>query len=138
KIFKRGEQDRELTDIIRTNVRFPNLAMGDFRAQVASIKTGERRFKELLARYGPEVVMDSIRRVYDQSEQLARANVATIPDGEYVAESYMDDDGVNLGKPIPIKVKVIVEGEDMTIDLSEVSRQVGGFYNSGITAGRSA
>jgi len=42
KIFKRGQQDRELTDIIRMNVRFPDLAMGDFRAQVAAIKTGER------------------------------------------------------------------------------------------------
>src|SRR3989442_8202123 len=52
KIYKRGEQDRELTDVIRMNVRFPDLAMGDFRAQVASIKTGERRFVDLLGRYG--------------------------------------------------------------------------------------
>ena len=49
KIFKEGQQDRELTDIIRSNVRFPDLAMGDFRAQVASIKTGERRFSGTIA-----------------------------------------------------------------------------------------
>ena len=138
KIYKEGQQDSELTDIIRTNVRFPDLAMGDFRAQVASIKTGERRFLELLERYGKDVVLGSIDRIYDQSERLARANVATIPDGVYEAESYMDDDGVSVGRPIPIKVRVIVDGEDMTIDLSDVSRQVGGFYNSGATAGRSA
>src|SRR5437773_8520653 len=70
KIFKAGVQDQELTDIIRTNIRFPNLAMGDFRAQVASIKTGERRFLELLQRYGKEAVLDSIERIYDQSERL--------------------------------------------------------------------
>src|SRR6478672_10647116 len=56
KIFKRGQQDRELTDVIRMNVRFPELAMGDFRAQVASIKTGERRFLDLLRRYGAGAV----------------------------------------------------------------------------------
>src|SRR5438309_5766783 len=74
KIFKRGVQDRELTDIIRTNVRFPDLGMGDFRAQVASIRTGERRFLELLARYGKEAVLGSIHSIYEQSERLARAN----------------------------------------------------------------
>jgi N-methylhydantoinase B len=138
KIFKRGEQDRELTDVIRMNVRFPELAMGDFRAQVASIKTGERRFLDLLRRYGRDAVVASIQRIYEQSERLARASVATIPDGVYEADSFMDDDGISHGKPIPIHVRVVVGGEDMTIDLSEVSRQVGGYYNSGETAGRSA
>ena len=42
----------------------------------------------------------------------------------------MDDDGLTFGQTIPIKVKVIVQGEEMTIDLSEVSRQVGGYYNA--------
>src|SRR5712691_11830244 len=133
KIFKAGVQDRELTDIIRTNVRFPNLAMGDFRAQLASIKTGERRFLELLQRYGKDAVLDSIERIYDQSERLARAAVAEIPDGVYEAQSFMDDDGVAIGKRIPIHVKVVVEGEDMTVDLSEVSRQVTCFFNYAAT-----
>jgi N-methylhydantoinase B len=138
KIFKRGGQDRELTEIIKSNVRFPDLAMGDFRAQVAAIKTGERRFLDLLHRYGRDVVLESIERIYAQSERLARASVATIPDGVYEAESFMDDDGITLGQRIPIRVRVVVDGEEMTVDLSEVSRQVGGYYNSGITAGRSA
>jgi N-methylhydantoinase B len=64
--------------------------------------------------------------------------VEKIPDGVYEAESFMDDDGVSLLKHIPIKVRVEVSGDKMTIDLSDVSPQVAGFYNSGITAGRSA
>ena len=138
KIFKRGVQDQELTEIIKANVRLPELAMGDFRAQVGAVRTGERRFLRLLERYGRSAVLGSIDRIYEQSERLARANVATIPDGVYEAESFMDDDGITEGERIPIKVKVIVEGEQMTIDLTDVSRQVGGYYNSGATAGRSA
>ena len=136
---KEGQQDRELTDIICSNVRFPDLAMGDFRAQVASIKTGERRFTESC--WGGTArtpCLGSIDRIYDQSERLARAGVSGIPDGVYEAESFMDDDGVSIGRHIPIHVKIIVDGENMTIDLSGVSGQVGGFYNSGATAGRSA
>ncbi len=138
KIFKRGVQDLELTEIIKSNVRLPDLAMGDFRAQVAAVKTGERRFVHLLERYGRDAVLGSIELIYEQSERLARASVATIPDGTYEAESFMDDDGISEGQRIPIKVRVVVEGDQMTIDLTEVSRQVGGYYNSGATAGRSA
>jgi N-methylhydantoinase B len=137
KIFKRGVQDEELTEIIRTNVRLPDLAMGDFRAQISAIRTGETRYGALLARYGRDAVAASIRSIADQSERTARAAVATIPDGVYEAESYMDDDGISSA-PIVIKVRVIVDGEQMTIDLSDVAKQVPGYFNSGATAGRSA
>jgi N-methylhydantoinase B len=138
KIFRAGKENPEITSIIKANVRVPERAMGDMRAQLAAIRTGERRLAQLLRRYGNQAFKESIRLVFEQSEKLARAAVRQIPDGIYEAESFMDDDGVNIGKPIPIKVRVEVRDADMTIDLSGVSPQVAGFYNSGITAGRSA
>jgi N-methylhydantoinase B len=138
KIFKAGKQDVELTEIIRSNCRLPHFAMGDFRAQIAAIRTGERRVTRLLERYGAGTFKQSVNLIFDQSEKLARAAVQKIPDGVYDAESFMDDDGVNIGKHIPIKVLVEVTGDEMTIDLSGVSPQVAGPYNSGSTAGRSA
>src|SRR5260370_35879572 len=71
----------------------------------------------------------------DRSEAAARAHTKSIPDGVYEAESFMDDDGISIGRPIPIRVRVEVKGEEMTIDLTDVSRQRRGFYNSGITTG---
>src|SRR5262245_3547623 len=111
KIFKEGKQDDELTAIIRTNCRLPEFAMGDFRAQIAAIRTGERRVMRLIERYGAETFKESVKRIFDQSEKLARAAVKSIPDGVYEAESFMDDDGVNIGRPIPIKIRVEVVGE---------------------------
>ena len=64
-----------------------------------------------------------------------RDSTRSIPDGVYEAESFMDDDGISVGKPIPIRVRVEVKGEEMTIDLTDVSQQVRGFFNSGITTG---
>jgi N-methylhydantoinase B len=130
-----GVVNQDLVDIIKMNVRIPSRAMGDLRAQVAAVKTGERRFTQLLDRYGRDLVLDAIAQVMDHSEAKARARARSIPDGIYEAESFMDDDGVDLGKKVPIKVKVIVEGDEMTIDLSNVSNQVRGFYNSGQTTG---
>src|ERR1043166_2658257 len=115
KIFKAGKQDPELTAIIRNNCRLPHFAMGDFRAQIAAIRTGERRLGELLQRYGAETFKESVRLIFDQSEKLARAAVRKIPDGIYEAESFMDDDGVTINKRIPIKVRVEINNDEMTI-----------------------
>jgi N-methylhydantoinase B len=71
----------------------------------------------------------------DHSEVMARARTKSIPDGIYEAESYMDDDGIDIGRKVPIRVRVIVKGEEMTVDLTDVSRQVRGSFNSGITTG---
>ena len=126
----RGKVNQDLLDIIRMNVRLPPRAMGDLRAQVTAVKTGERRFLELLDRYGRDEVMHSIAEIMDRAEAAARARTRTIPDGVYEAESWLDDDGIEIGKRIPVQVKVTVKGDEMTIDLTDVSKQVRGFYNS--------
>ena len=130
-----GVVNDDLVNIIRMNVRIPERAMGDLRAQVTAVKTGERRYLELLNRYGREQVLAAIRAIMDQSEARARERTLAIPDGVYEAESFMDDDGVDIGQRVPIKVRVMVKGDEITIDLSEVSKQVRGFYNSGETTG---
>ena len=136
KYQKAGVVNQDLVDLIRMNVRLPDRAMGDLRAQLTAIKTGERRFLELIDRYGRDAVLNGITAIMDQSELAARARTAAIPDGIYEAQSFMDDDGLDPERSIPIKVKVIVSGDAMTIDLTDVSEQVRGFYNSGATTGR--
>jgi len=131
----RGKVNQDLLDIIRMNVRLPDRGMGDLRAQVTAVKTGERRFLELLDRYGHDDVMNSIAEIMDKAEAAARARTRTIPDGVYEAESWLDDDGVEIGKRIPVRIKVTVKGEEMTVDLTDVAKQVRGFYNSGISTG---
>lgn len=135
KLHRAGAVNQDVVNIIRHNVRLPSRAMGDLRAQVTAVKTGERRFLQLIERYGRAPVLDAIAAIIDQSEISARARTRSIPDGVYEAESFMDDDGIDIGKPVPIRVRVTVKGDEMTIDLTDVSRQVRGFYNSGITTG---
>ncbi len=135
KLHDRGEPNETLIDVIRMNMRLPSRAMGDLRAQITAVKTGERRFLELVERYGRDQVLGAIKAIMDHSETMARARTKSIPDGVYEAELYMDDDGIEVGKKVPIKVRVTVKGEEMTVDLTDVSRQVRGSFNSGITTG---
>jgi N-methylhydantoinase B len=135
KYQKAGAVNQDLVDLIAINVRLPSLALGDLRAQVTAVTSGERRFLELVRRYGRDAVLGSIASIMDHTDAAARAAAARFPDGIYEAESFMDDDGISIGVPVPIKVKVVVARGEVTIDLTDVSHQVGGFYNSGITTG---
>ena len=137
KIYRKGAPNEELISVIKTNVRLPERAMGDFRAQIAAVRTGERRFLEMINKYGRDAVLLGIEAIMDHSEAATRARVREIPDGVYEAQSFMDDDGVRIGERVPINVRVEVKGDRMKVDLTEVSKQVAGFYNSGETAGRS-
>jgi N-methylhydantoinase B len=130
KYERRGRLNRDVREFIRMNVRRPDRAMGDLEAQLSACRVGVRHMEALLARHGGAALLASLDEIMAQSEAEARLQVASIPDGVYEAESQMDDDGVDIGKPVPIRVKVTVKGEEMTIDLSGVSPQVKGFYNS--------
>jgi N-methylhydantoinase B len=135
KVYCAGVPNDDVFRIIEMNVRIPERALGDLRAQIAAVKTGEKRFLQMLTKYGRATVLGAIEQIFNQSDAASRAALSAMPDGEYFAESFLDDDGVSMGQRIPIRVKVRVQGDQMTIDLSEVSEQVKGFYNSGESAG---
>jgi N-methylhydantoinase B len=136
KFYSAGKRNDDVFAIVRMNVRIPERAMGDLNAQTAAVRTGAKRLEELIRRYGRAPVLGAIEAIMARSEAQARRQVLSIPDGEYTAESFMDDDAVDLGQRVPIRVRVIVQGDQMTVDLSGVALQVKGFYNSGEAAGR--
>ncbi|MBI4528623.1 MAG: hydantoinase B/oxoprolinase family protein [Deltaproteobacteria bacterium] len=142
KLYRRGELDRGIHQIISDNIRFPESSLGDLRAQIAACRIGERRLGELLERYGLDTFLDCVKTIWDQSEALARREISKIPPGTYKAEALFDSDGVELDRPVPLKVSVRVSGEEMTIDFSDMAEQVRGSINSGasgaVAAGRVA
>ncbi len=138
KIYEAGKRNETLWQIINDNVRYPEASLGDMRAQIASCQLGARRYAELLARYTQPVVESCIDEVWDQSDRSAAAVVEKIPDGEYEAESFLDNDGRNLDKRLRIKVKVIIKGGKFTVDFSEMNPQVQGPINSGRSGGIAA
>ena len=135
KIFAGGQRNETLWQIIRDNVRYPDAALGDLRAQIASCQLGARRYGELLARYGRATVVACIATIWDQAELAARRVVEQIPDGTYRAESFLDNDGRNLDVPIRIKVAVHVRGSQMIIDYADMHPQVPSPMNSGRSGG---
>ncbi len=118
KLYESGKRNESMWNYIRDNTRVPGLVMGDLEAQVASAELGVKRFQELLATYGKNTVMQATEQLMDYTERMLRREIAKIPDGEYVAEGFMDDDGRNRGKTLPIKVTVRVKGDGVEVDLT--------------------
>ncbi len=138
KIYRQGKPNTEVLRLIEDNIRFPESSLGDLRAQIACCRTGEERLEQICRKYGGEVFLKAVETIWDQTDQLVREAVRAIPDGVYEAWSFLDDDGRVLNKTIPIKVKVEVRGEELTIDFSEVADQVPGFINCGMSGGMAA
>jgi len=128
KLFEKGKINQPLVDLIKANVRFPDLSIGDMWAQVAGLKTGEKRFTELCDKYGKEIVVSAIERMLKISEEISRNEVRKIPDGIYEASDFIDDDGLS-DKPLEIKVKVIIDGDRFICDFTGSHEQVLGPIN---------
>jgi N-methylhydantoinase B len=138
KIYAAGKPNAEVLRLIEDNIRFPESSMGDLRAQIACCRTGEERLEQLCRRYGSARFQEAVRVIWEQTDTLVRAAVRAMPDGVYEASSFLDDDGKDFTKTVPIKVKVEVRADEFTIDYSEVSDQVPGFINCGSSGGMAA
>ncbi len=123
KIVEAGVPDEKVLGIIRDNIRFQEASMGDLRSQIASCEMATRRFDELFTRYGSGTIHAAIERIFDETERKCRRIVKSIPDGVYEAASFLDADGADKNDVIPIRVKVIIDGDETTIDLTGCSMQ---------------
>ena len=129
KLYERGVPTESIFQILGKNVRVPVMTLGDIRAKLAACRTGAKGMLKLLERYGPETLEAYSAELLNYSERMVRAEIRTWKDGEYSFIDYLDDDGVDPG-PIPIKVRMIVEGDSVTIDFTGSSNQVRGAINS--------
>ena len=132
-----GDAPRDdLLQMMAANVRYPKNFLGDLNAQVGSILTAERRIRELVEHYGAARLTRIVDGILDATESQVRSFISDWPDGVYHGESLVDDDGFD-SELIPIRAKVTVAGDTLTIDLSESAKQVTGFINSAYANTRS-
>ena len=130
KLYENNEPKKEIIEFLKINGRFGYSLEGDMNAQIAAGKTGEKRFKSVIDRFGLDLIHAARDEIFKQSEELERQAVKNIDDGEYYAEGYLDDDGLG-SDPIKICMKVIVKEDNIKIDLEGSSPQALGPVNCG-------
>jgi N-methylhydantoinase B len=129
KLYDRGQRNEAIWTFIKRNSRAARQLQDDLDAQIASARLGARRFCELMDRYGRATVFDATQQLMDYTERVLRQRIAAIPDGEYRAEGFLDDDGKNREVRLPIKVCVRVKGDGLEVDLTGSAQQVETGFN---------
>lgn len=132
RLYAAGKPRDDVIDLLRRNSRFGESTIGDMNAQIAAGRTGEQRLCALFDRFGAETITSASEEIFKQTELLERTAVEALPDGEYNAEGFLDDDGLG-SDPLLVKMKITVKGDSMTIDLDGSAEQARGPVNCGMT-----
>ena len=130
KLREGNEFNHTLVEMLKLNVRVPQVFMGDIGAQISACTVGARRVAELAGRYGDGQPLRIFNELLDRSEQLTRKALEAIPDGTYSYVDYLDNDGVNLDESVRIEVAVTVSGSELHCDFEGTDPQTRGPFNA--------
>jgi N-methylhydantoinase B len=128
-LYRAGEPNKAVFDILASNTRLPQAVLGDLGAQVAAATTGRIRVLELFGRHGRDAILAAMAELQDYAEALCRRAVARIPDGRYAFTDFSDSDGIDRDRRITVAATVTVQGSDVTIDFTGTSAQTKGPIN---------
>jgi N-methylhydantoinase B len=129
KLFEQGRYNEQVWRIVLANHRTPRNTWGDFHAMIGALNVGERRLAALFDRYSDDVIREGSARLIEYSERRLRAEIGELPDGEYSAAMWVEDDGVSTD-PFEVKVTVVIRGDEVIADFTGSSRQVKGPMNA--------
>ena len=130
KLVAGGVETKGLWGIIKSNTRYPDIVVGDMRAQIASCRQGAERLQTLCTKYGFSTVRDAMALAIHSTEKDTRRRIREIPDGTYSASQMMDHDGVRVDDPFPIAVQITVADDTITVSFDGTSPVRGGPVNS--------
>jgi N-methylhydantoinase B len=136
RVMRAGKMVPEVVATILANTRMEEYVYGDLMAQLGGCVLGCRRWEERIAsKWTKPEVRELWRLQRQQSAELARSRVKELPDGLYEAQLFLDDAGEVGTPPLLLKVKVLIEGEKMVVDFTDLPAQVSAPINSGSTGG---
>ncbi len=128
RLFREGRLVSDVLDLVLLNVRMPEERKGDYLAQVAACRLGERRFRELAARYSSDNIEMTFDEIIERTGRRMRRLIRMLPPGQYSFEDVMDSDG-HGARDIKVKVAVTIQGDSISFDFAGTSRQVKGNIN---------
>jgi N-methylhydantoinase B len=129
KLYEKGELRDDVWQWILRNNRLPENLDADLDAMIGGCRVGERRIREVCAKYGLDQVRESVRWILDYSETQFRKQIRAWPDGRYEAESLLDTDFAGA-YDIRVKVAITIAGDEIEVDFAGSSEQSQGVVNS--------
>ncbi|MCA1283958.1 hydantoinase B/oxoprolinase family protein [Salipiger bermudensis] len=128
KLVREGVFDEQIMQIMSTNVRKPALNIGDIKALVGALNTGERKVHAMIERFGKQGFVSGVAALKAQAEAQARAILSEIPDGDYVFADYADEDS-DEANPCRLKLTLTIRGDEAILDFTGSDPQLASSLN---------
>jgi N-methylhydantoinase B len=128
KIVDRGELIADIWRLIECNVRVPHLVLSDIRCFIAACNRCDDRMQELLHTYGKADFHRYLEIGKDLAEAAVRRRIASLPDGVYDYEDFVEHNG-HINDLFRLHCTLTIAGQEMTMDFSESAPQTDGFIN---------
>lgn len=117
KLCDRDTVNTGLTDVLRANVRLPDMTLGDLWSGIAALRVGERRLAALLEKYGRETTLRAADALLDHGEQMVQEAFDRLPKGRFAARDCIDSDGLGNG-PFDVAVEIRIGESRFVADFS--------------------
>jgi N-methylhydantoinase B len=130
KIVDRGRPNRAALDLLFSNMRGPRERQGDFQAMIGTCAKAAERVEALAARYGAATVRAAVDELMARAEARMRRAIRGLRPGEYVYEAHLESGHERL-EPLTVRARVVVAGDEITVDLTGTSPQTAGPTNVG-------
>jgi N-methylhydantoinase B len=137
KVIEKGKLRKDVWELIFANIRL-DIVRHDMQAEIGACTIGERRFVELLGKYGREHFEAHKVALFDATRRMMEAEIGKIPNGRYSGEGRIYYDGRHEGSEFTIRVDIDVEDRKIRFDYSRTDAQTNGFVNGTFTSSASA
>lgn len=110
KVVEQGRTVQQVFDILQLNSRLPEALHGDLWAQIAAVRTGELRLREVAARYGAATFRRAMQHFIDYGEMVSLAALKDLPHGTWELTEEIDDGRV-------LHCSVTISDDEFVVDL---------------------
>jgi len=117
RLYRAGELQQDVVDILMRNSRMPVSAQGDLNGQINALGLGVRRLDALIGEYGAATIDAALKALTERAGRLMAAEIEALPDGRWEAEDFLDNDGI-APEALPIRVALEVAGDRLTLDFA--------------------
>lgn len=138
KVWARGKLRRDVWELIFANTRLREIVEADAQAQLGTCIVGERRLRELIEREGTDRFRDNVKKLFNMTEKMVRAEISRLPDGTYDGETLIYRDKPEGLSTSRIVIHVTVKGNEIIFDFSGRDPQTLSFTNASYTSAASA
>ena len=129
KIYRKGELQEEILELILHNCRLPHWNRSDFNAIIAACRTAAKRCVELAERFGDDVLYSAMDELLERNKRaMGQLILNTVPEKKQYFEDFICDDGMGMG-PYKIACSMWREGEKVIFDFEGTDPQSIGSVN---------